>query len=282
MRIVPISTEPLHRRLLGLRRCNSKSKPQHPTSTPTSQHQSRLIPLSLSASNTHPNKPTSPVNRSKLLVNRPTPHPKNIMSEQSPPSPPGGGRRRSSITEMFMSRPNMGQSGQSGSPPNASPGSANAQGARRAMSITTLGLSGANSANSPYSAFARQRRASGTSSASGSPEFRNSFEENAVIEEDSTEAPAPTPTSPSFSRRVSFGAQALRDVRGGPGSGGRQSNLITALQQENPSPGDKASTLPSSAKTGNAGRGLSLPSAVPCYLFIPVSLILALASVVSY
>lgn len=80
-----------------------------------------------------------------------------------------------------------------------------------------LGLSGsANSQDSPYNAFSRQRRASiSTTSASGSPEFRNSFDESAVIEDDDKVGPINSPPSPSFARRLSFGAQALRDVRQG-------------------------------------------------------------------
>ena len=196
------------------------------------------------------------------------------MSEQLPPSPPGGGNRRSSITEMFMSRPNINQQSQSYSPPSSNTNipSANAQSGRRGMSITTLGLSGANGQNTPLGAFAKQRRASiASSNASGSPEFRNSFEDSAVIEEDSpNEVPANTPASPSFSRRVSFGAQALRDVKGSiPASGGRHSSLFTTLQEqpENRTSQKKTSLQSSSATTRSGSRGLfsscSRPQPIP-------------------
>lgn len=163
------------------------------------------------------------------------------MSEQSPPSSPGSGRRRSSFTELFIPRPTPGMTpgmqSSSHSPPNAitSPPKGNPRNHRRGMSITTLGLSGnsPNNQNSPLHAFAKQRRASvASSSASGSPEFRNSFEDNAVIEEDGQMgAPATTPATPSFARRVSFGAQALRDVRNTSGaSGGEGFNWSEALR----------------------------------------------------
>jgi len=129
------------------------------------------------------------------------------------------------------------------------------------MSITTLGLNGnsPNSQNSPLSAFARQRRASvASSSASGSPEFKNSFEDSAVIEEDhQTGAPA----TPSFARRVSFGAQALRDVRStGTASGGRRPSLFATLQEqpENETPRNDLSPSNSKATARGGSRGLFL------------------------
>jgi hypothetical protein len=189
------------------------------------------------------------------------------MSEQSPPSSPGSGRRRSSFTELFTSRPNPGTHSASYSPPNTniSTPMGNTQSNRRGMSITTLGLSGnsPNSQNSPLGAFARQRRASvASSSASGSPEFKNSFEDSAVIEEDhQAGAPANTPATPSFARRVSFGAQALRDVRStSAASGGRRPSLFTTLQEqpENETPRNDLSPSNSKATARGGSRGLFL------------------------
>jgi hypothetical protein len=185
------------------------------------------------------------------------------MSEQSPPSSPGGGRRRSSFTELFIPRPAASQRSQSHSPPNTNLQTpmGNTQPNRRPMSIATLGLSGNTNQSSPLNAFAKQRRASvASSSASGSPEFRNSFEENAVIEEDThTDVPANTPASPSFARRVSFGAQALRDVRSTGGtSGGRRPSLFAPLQEmpENEPPQKEPSTSSPSATSKSGSRGL--------------------------
>ncbi|KAF7514031.1 hypothetical protein GJ744_006645 [Endocarpon pusillum] len=124
----------------------------------------------------------------------------------------------------------------------------NTQGNRRGMSITTFGLGGnsPNSQNSPLNAFAKQRRASVASSASGSPEFKNSFEDSAVIEEDhQTGVPTNTPASPSFARRVSFGAQALRDVRStGAAPAGEGFNWSEALR-------DRTRRQPSASASGH-------------------------------
>ena len=186
------------------------------------------------------------------------------MSEQSPPLSPGSGRRRSSITELFIPRPAAGTNTLSYSPPNPSTPMGNTQGNRRGMSITTLGLGGnsPNNQNSPLNAFAKQRRASVASSASGSPEFKNSFEDSAVIEEDhQTGVPTNTPASPSFARRVSFGAQALRDVRStGAAPAGRPPSLFTTLheQPENESPRNDVSSNYSKATTRGGSRGLFL------------------------
>lgn len=138
----------------------------------------------------------------------------------------------------------------------------NNQNNRRGISITTLGLSGGSpNQSSPLNAFAKQRRASiASSAASGSPEFRNSFEDSAVIEEDTqTGVPANTPATPSFARRVSFGAQALRDVRNtGAASGGRRPSLFATLQEqpENEPPHNDTSPSSSKATTRGGSRGL--------------------------
>lgn len=169
------------------------------------------------------------------------------MSEASPPLSTGSGRRRSSITEMFIPRPAAGTYSSSYSPPNASTPMGNTQGNRRGMSITTLGLGGnsPNNQNSPLNAFVKQRRASVASSASGSPEFKNSFEDSAVIEEDpQTGVPTNTPASPSFARRVSFGAQALRDVRSTAAPAGEGFNWSEALR-------DRTRRQPSVSASGN-------------------------------
>lgn len=192
------------------------------------------------------------------------------MSEASPPLSTGSGRRRSSITEMFIPRPAAGTYSSSYSPPNASTPMGNTQGNRRGMSITTLGLGGnsPNNQNSPLNAFVKQRRASVASSASGSPEFKNSFEDSAVIEEDpQTGVPTNTPASPSFARRVSFGAQALRDVRSTAAPAGRPPSLFTTLheQPENESPRNDVSSNNSKATTRGGSRGLSLSRSLRRY-----------------
>ena len=199
-----------------------------------------------------------------------------------PNSPPSPQRRRSSFVDLFTSRPNMSATNpaatnsMSSSPPSAAavPPSPNPPQHRRGTSITALGLStNPQGQTSPFGAFAKQRRASvATSSSSGSPEFRNSFgDEPAVLEDDDTVKPmGNTSSSPTLGRRLSFGAQALRDVKqsNGPGSpvaGRRSSNLFTLSESnENktlqpPSQGQGGGSS-GSAKTAGKSRGLSFSS----------------------
>jgi hypothetical protein len=186
------------------------------------------------------------------------------MANQSPPPSPGAsGGRRSSFAELFNPR-SVSSAAVSTSPTSSSvPSSIPAPAHKRGMSITTLGLTGSNN-TSPYNAFAKQRRASiSTSTGSGSPEFRNSFgDEPAVIEEDDRmHVPLNTPASPSLGRRMSFGAQALRDRAGSnmgaSGGGRRPSSQYLSKVDEN--------TVPSSgvsAKTSGKSQGLITSSVV--------------------
>ncbi|KAI1614164.1 hypothetical protein EDD36DRAFT_464014 [Exophiala viscosa] len=175
------------------------------------------------------------------------------MTDQSaPPSPPPQRRRRSSFIELF-NRP-QSTSAVSSSPPSTTvPPHPTSSQHRRGTSISGLGLTtNPSSQPSPFTAFQRQRRASiATSTTSNSPDFKNSFgDEPAVLEEDEA-----NPSSPSFARRVSFGAQALRDVKLGssPGTagGGRRpsSSLFTLAEiSENTTPTRQATS--GTAKTG--------------------------------
>jgi hypothetical protein len=199
------------------------------------------------------------------------------MSDQNSPPP---NRRRSSIVDMFTSRPTFGNNNQSNqnamssSPPSSAvQPSPNPPQHRRGTSITALGLTttspSGQTQNSPFAAFARQRRASVATSSSGSPEFRNSFgDEPAVIEDD--EAPKSPPNNSPLGRRLSFGAQALRDVKqgngpGSPGAGRRPSSSLFTLSEsnENMPPQSLSHTdkgPPSStAKTTGMSQGLSHP-----------------------
>jgi hypothetical protein len=143
------------------------------------------------------------------------------------------------------------------------------RGASVSTSTKGLGLLGVSPEQSPFSAFAKQRQAStSTSSGTGSPEFRNSFsDEPAVIDDDATHAQANTPSSPSFARRMSFGAQALRDVKqgGGSGSGGGRRpspSLFAWNEDDTPSGSSASSSGPSKAATAR-GKGQGLSSALP-------------------
>jgi hypothetical protein len=121
----------------------------------------------------------------------------------------------SSLTDL-LSRPG-GSNARAASPPYTGPittAAVNAQSNhRRRLSITTLGLSGSPNQTSPFGS--RVIRPGSLSSSVGSSSPNN---EEAV---DDSEVASPSTTAGPFGRRLSFGAQALRDVRGGnnPGSG---------------------------------------------------------------
>ncbi|KAF3395132.1 hypothetical protein DPV78_008405 [Talaromyces pinophilus] len=128
----------------------------------------------------------------------------------SPPSQRRLSLNPASFSEFF-SKPNnsnMNNSTSNSSFPNpiTTAAAANAQSGRRRMSLTTLGLSGSPTQPSPFGAYAGRRE-----SLSSSESYEDAIEDN-------EHSPANNPTSP-LARRVSFGAQALRDVRGGSGSG---------------------------------------------------------------
>jgi hypothetical protein len=201
------------------------------------------------------------------------------MSDQSPPSSPTGPqRRRSSFADLFTSRPSLSSST---TPPSVSvppslPRPQHTRGASVSISTKGLGLTGGSPESSPFTAFAKQRQASGsTSSNTGSPDFRNSFEdEPAVLEEDdSTNAAANPPPSPSFARRMSFGAQALRDVKqgsiGGSGGGRRPSSSLFPWK-ENTAPSGSSPSPPRPSKAATArGKGRGLSMALPKTQFLP-------------
>ncbi|RWA05969.1 hypothetical protein EKO27_g9127 [Xylaria grammica] len=120
---------------------------------------------------------------------------------------------------------------------------------RRRLSVTTLGLSGASppSANTPFGF----RRGSISST-----NYSDSIDENAIDDDE----PAKMPTTSPFTRRTSFGAQAMRNMRTGqtsPGSGrpaqqARRTSLAASRQP--PPPG--ASSLSTAA-----GRRMSTSQA---------------------
>ena len=190
------------------------------------------------------------------------------MSDQSTSAPSSNPPRRMSISAIFAPLSNN-PSGNASSPPSAGvPATPDTAQHRRGMSISALGLGGAgNGQATPYNAFARQRRASiSTSSAASSPEFRNSFsDDNAVIEED--EKGFGGPPSPSFARRTSFGAQALRDVRqgsvaGAPNRGRRPSSQLYSLSEDHDRPMSNSRRSIEAARAPGKSRGQSLCMAV--------------------
>jgi hypothetical protein len=117
--------------------------------------------------------------------------------------------RRGSIADIFSK------------PSNPSNTQATQQSNQRRLSITTLGLSGSPTQTSAFGGNRNFRRGS-LSSSMGS----NVPAEDALEDEQGTE------TSPSsqFGRRVSFGAQALRDARVGSIGNGEGFNWSEALR----------------------------------------------------
>ncbi|XMA14290.1 hypothetical protein WAI453_007081 [Rhynchosporium graminicola] len=141
----------------------------------------------------------------------------NNISDNSTTNEASSRARRGSFTtqafsNIFGGTANRANSTSGPTPPFPGPiTTAAAQDQRRRMSITTLGLSGTSpSQQSPFPFGARRGSVSTASSEAN---------ENA-IEDD--EGPGRSNPNTPFTRRMSFGAQALRTVRGGtsPGDGG--------------------------------------------------------------
>lgn len=138
-------------------------------------------------------------------------------SSNGNPSAEMSRQRRSSITSgAFTSLFQRSNSISTG--PSVFPGPVTAAGPmsdqRRRLSITTLGLSGTSPNNAASATPFSIRR--------GSMSTNNSDCENAVDEDDMT--PARTgPTTP-FTRRMSFGAQAMRNLRAPAGTSPGSSN----------------------------------------------------------
>ena len=154
------------------------------------------------------------------------------------PSPGAAGRRRSSIAgqfvDLFGSRPANAGSTAGSTAPSTQPGpitSAAAQAQQRRLSLTTVGLSGSPNQTSPFGSV-RSRGDSFSSSNSGTVE-ESPFEEGDA---------ASVPTTP-FARRMSFGAQAMRNMRAPTGNGNANGRPSVS----------KAKSPP----TANHGRGLS-------------------------
>ncbi|KAB8232524.1 hypothetical protein BDV23DRAFT_125482 [Aspergillus alliaceus] len=167
----------------------------------------------------------------------------------SPISVPSSRQRRASLASGlgladYLSKP--GNQGTTSSVPTGPMASAvaNAQSHHgRRLSITTLGLSGSPTQTSPFGA--RNLRHSSVSSSMGS---NSASLEDAVMEDSENGPPSVTPSSP-FARRVSFGAQALRDVRGGSTGNGRYPS------PRSPVAGGRSSASPASSASASRSTG---------------------------
>ncbi|CAK7208337.1 hypothetical protein SBRCBS47491_000058 [Sporothrix bragantina] len=147
--------------------------------------------------------------------------------------------RRSSVTSATLSsifRSNSTSSAATGTPifPGPITSAAMDQNRRRRLSVSTtsaLGLSGGNGGNGSVSAgpsggmgtnsFAARRASMSTNSSTSD----TALDENAIEDDDAPGGASRTPNTP-FARRMSFGAQAMRNLRGpgGTSPGGASSN----------------------------------------------------------
>ncbi|TAQ88414.1 hypothetical protein B7494_g3287 [Chlorociboria aeruginascens] len=172
----------------------------------------------------------------------------------TPPNEFSGRPRRSSITaQTFNSLFGRSASTTAPIPTSAGPD-------RRRMSISTVGLSGT-SPTQPAFPFGVRRSSVSTADS-------NSIDENAIDDDD---GPArSTPTTP-YTRRMSFGAQALRSVRtgGSPGASGRSSSYPTNSSLAPIPSGRRGGTTPPKSQANQASMqstprtASDLPSARP-------------------
>ncbi|KAI1428058.1 hypothetical protein F5Y12DRAFT_71208 [Xylaria sp. FL1777] len=127
---------------------------------------------------------------------------------------------------------------------------------RRRLSVTTLGLSGASpSASTPF----------GIRRGSISTNYSDSIDENAIDDDE----PAKIPSTSPFTRRTSFGAQAMRSIRTGqtsPGSGrpaqqARRTSIATSRQPFLPGASSFSAVTPRRTSTSQASN--TLPARTP-------------------
>ncbi|KAI0385895.1 hypothetical protein F5Y04DRAFT_276417 [Hypomontagnella monticulosa] len=142
--------------------------------------------------------------------------------------------------------------------------SAAARDQRRRLSVTTIGLSGTSPNGAASTPFGLRRGSISTNNS-------DSIDESAVDDEESAKT---GPTSP-FARRMSFGAQAMRNLRGGttsPGSTGRPSQQSRRISNGNTRapPPTATGAPPASAATRRASTSQAshtLPYRTPSDMF---------------
>jgi len=135
-------------------------------------------------------------------------------NDTTSPNEPATRNRRGSFTTQTFNNIFGRSNSTSGGPTGPFPGpitTAAAHDQRRRLSISTLGLGTSPTQTTPFTFGARR----GSVSTAGS----ESIDENAI---DDDEGPGRSQPTTPFTRRVSFGAQALRSVRGAgsPGTTG--------------------------------------------------------------
>jgi hypothetical protein len=139
-------------------------------------------------------------------------------------------QRRGSIADLF-SKPNNAQNNQPSQAAN-----------QRRLSITTLGLSGSPTQTSAFGNRNNSLRRGSISSSMGSAPNEDAIED--------TEGTSP---NSQFARRVSFGAQALRDARGGSIGNGRNYPPPSVVgPRRSPPPGSAIVSTRSPASTSTS------------------------------
>lgn len=150
---------------------------------------------------------------------------------------PENRQRRGSIADLF-SRSNANPPTQTNQANQAN------QANQRRMSITTLGLSGSPTQTNTFGRNGSLRRGSLSSSIGSVPN------------EDAVEDSEGTSPSSQFARRVSFGAQALRDARGGSIGNGEGFNWSEALRSR----AERAPSLSGPPRQNGHQRATSIAS----------------------
>lgn len=197
------------------------------------------------------------------------------MSNNNESTPPTEIRaRRGSFTTQTFNNIFGRSNSTSGGPTSPFPGpitTAAAQDQRRRMSITTLGLSGTSPTQAAPFTFGGRRGSVSTSNS-------DSIDESAIDDDDGPGRS--NPTTP-FARRMSFGAQALRTVRGsgspgatGEGGGFNWSEQLrsraesSVSQSQRPSfstspSAPKSTQIPMHDRAKSIGEMPAPPTAVP-------------------
>ncbi|KAG9659952.1 hypothetical protein KCU64_g3519, partial [Aureobasidium melanogenum] len=164
------------------------------------------------------------------------------QNDQSSPNSTYHQRRRSSFvgqafSDMFNRSSRPSESSGTSPPAQGPIATAAAEASRRRLSISTLGMGTSPNQSSPMSA--RMRGESVSSSTA---------DESAIDDEPSSAAPA---NSGPFARRVSFGARALKDMKGGSASvpAGRPTATST-IPEEEVVDGEKKTLAPTSSSLG--------------------------------
>jgi len=198
----------------------------------------------------------------------------NNNSDNSPPNEASNRARRGSFTSqtfnnIFGGSVNRSNSTSGPTPPFPGPiTTAAAQDQRRRMSISTLGLSGTSPTQQSPFPFGGRRGSVSTANS-------EAIDENAI---DDDEGPGRSNPSTPFVRRMSFGARALRTVRGSgsPGTTGdgggfnwseqlrtRAESSVSQTQRPNFSTSPSAKPMQMHERAKSVSEMPSPPTAVP-------------------